>query len=575
MAGGSPLAIKLAALWLRAMPVAAIVDKLQASIDLLTTQQPDWSPRQRSMRAIFDYTYGLLGPAEQQTFRRLAIFRRSLSEEAAAQVAGATPFALAELVDRGLIQVAGSDGPIRYQLHELTRQYAAEQLQPDEAAALGDAHAAYFAELLQRQQQHQLTRSYKVALATVENDAENVRAAYDWIIQSVAQGRALPAATLLNGLLGTLVYYFHTKALWQPGRELLEQSKMVLAEAGWGEGDPAEPVVAERQLAFARVLVCMALLDYELGLYPTVSELLDRALPLLERLERQWNIAFALLIYGRTQMRRGLHDEAEERLQAALRLCRQLGDQPGCTEALISLGVTESGRGNYGLAQSYLQEALTLVQQLGYQPWVARVLTNLGTIYARQNDHKRALPLYEEALQLAQAEENLSLTMINQSNLGGVQRSLGNYQRSEHFYRQSLALARTLNDRRWIAANLNGVAITFLEQNELSAAEQALREALTVAHQIDSTPDTLGSISLLGHVAARRGHLPTALQALLFVKAHPATMARDHLYNEELISELLEELPADVVAAAQHWAASQTLDAVVAWLTPTNSSRLG
>ena len=50
-----------------------------------------------------------------------------------------------------------------------------------------------------------------------------------------------------------------------------------------------------------------------------------------------------------------------------------------------------------------------------------------------------------------------------------------------------------------IAANLNGLAITYLALDDLSAAERALREALTVGQQSDSTPDTLGSIGLLGH----------------------------------------------------------------------------
>jgi predicted ATPase/DNA-binding SARP family transcriptional activator len=567
MTGGSPLAITLAALWLRTLTVSQIVATLQQSINLLATERPDWSPRQRSIRAIFDYTYGLLDPATQTTFRRLAVFRGGLSEEAATQVAGATSFVLAELVDRGLLQVMTDATGIRYDWHELTRQFAAEQLAPEEADALCDAHAAYFADLLQRQQAHQFTRTYRVAVAAVEADIANVRAAGEWLIESVRQGRALPAATLINQMVSSLTYYFHARALWQPGRELLGRGRERLLAAGWAQGDPADPAVAERQLALARTMVCEAVLEYELGLYPTVTELLDQALPLLRRLGRERNIAIALLVYGRTQVRRGRHDQAEALLQEGLALCRKLGDTSGCAEALIGLGLTASSRGRYEQAQGYLQEALAVAQELGYQPWVARVLTNLGTTYSRQYDYRRALPLYEEALQIAQAEENVSLVMINESNIGGVLRGLGDLSRSERHYRQSLSKARSLNDRRWIAANLNGLAITYLEQYALDAAERALREALTVAHSIDSTPDTLGSISLLGHVLARRGRVGDAIQALRFVEAHPATMARDHLYNEQLMAELAEELPADVLAQAREWAVGKTVDEVVQWLT--------
>ena len=127
-------------------------------------------------------------------------------------------------------------------------------------------------------------------------------------------------------------------------------------------------------------------------------------------------------------------------------------------------------------------------------------------------------------------------------------------------------MARQQGDARWIAANLNGLAITYLAQGELTNAGPALREALTVGQQSDSTPDLLGSIGLLGHLFARRGQLEQALNALTFVEAHPATMARDHLYNAPLLAELRSELDQAHLAVATAWAGAQTLDTVVRWL---------
>lgn len=87
-----------------------------------------------------------------------------------------------------------------------------------------------------------------------------------------------------------------------------------------------------------------------------------------------------------------------------------------------------------------------------------------------------------------------------------------------------------------------------------------------VGQQSDSIPDTLGSIGQLGHLFARRGQLESALKALIFVEQHPATMARDHRYNEPLLAELRSELPATVFAQAVAWVAGQGLDSVVRWL---------
>lgn len=70
-------------------------------------------------------------------------------------------------------------------------------------------------------------------------------------------------------------------------------------------------------------------------------------------------------------------------------------------------------------------------------------------------------------------------------------------------------------------------------------------------------------------------HLVVARQRLAFarhqpywldVELHPATMARDHCYNEPLLAELRSELPSTVFAQAAAWVASQGLESVVRWL---------
>jgi hypothetical protein len=99
---------------------------------------------------------------------------------------------------------------------------------------------------------------------------------------------------------------------------------------------------------------------------------------------------------------------------------------------------------------------------MGYRPWVARTLTNLGSTFSRQFDHRQARPYHEQALAVAQAEGHQRLIMIITSNLGSVHRGFDQYQLSLDYYRRSLAMARKMGEERWIAANLNGMAITYL-----------------------------------------------------------------------------------------------------------------
>jgi tetratricopeptide (TPR) repeat protein len=404
-------------------------------------------------------------------------------------------------------------------------------------------------------------------LGVVAAEFDNVRHAWQWIVETISRGReGLPVTTLLQQMAEVWTAYHLFKALSLSGLALFGHATHVMEAAGWAANDGSRPAQPHQQAAWVHVRLYTGLFYQEIGHYRTSLTIAEEALVICRSLHVEYDLVRALLLYGHTQMRRGAYAAAIATLQEALDLCRRLGWAAGSAEALIGLGLTASSQGHYAEAQAYLYEALALGQEIGYQPWITRTLTILGTTYSRQRDYQRALPYYERALTIAQAEGYQTQIMIITSNLGGVQRGFGRYPLSETYYKESLALARSLSDKRWIAANLNGMSITYLEMGDLTSAERALREAVTVAHHNESTPDALGSIALLGHVLARRGQVETALKALAFAEQHPAVMARDRLYNEPLLAELRSELPATLFDEAAAWAAGQSLDEVVRWL---------
>ncbi|HMN27709.1 MAG TPA: tetratricopeptide repeat protein [Caldilineaceae bacterium] len=564
MVEGMPLGIELAAAWLSALTPQQIVCELERGLDILTTRFQNTPARHRSMRAVMEHSWNLLAAGEQEVAARLCVFPGSFDLEAARQIAGASLPMLATLVEKALVRVTPDR---RYQIHELMRQYMAERLTSTATFALRDTHATYYAGLLHQQQPYLFTATYKEVLGVVAAEFDNVRHAWQWIVETISRGReGLPVTTLLQQMAEVWTAYHLFKALSLSGQALFGHATHVMEAAGWVANDGSRPAQPHQQAAWVHVRLYTGLFYQEIGHYRTSLTIAEEALVICRSLNVEYDLVRALLLYGHTQTRRGAYDAAIATLQEALDLCRRLGWAAGCAEALIGLGLTASSQGHYAEAQTYLYEALALGQELGYQPWITRTLTILGTTYSRQRDYQRALPFYERALTIAQAEGYQTQIMVLTSNLGGVQRGFGRYQLSVTSYERSLALARSMSDRRWIAANLNGIAITYLELHDLTAAERALREALTVAHHSESTPDTLGSISLLGHVLARRGQMKMALRALTFAEQHPSVMARDRLYNEPLLAELHSELSVTFFDEATTWAAGQSLDEVVRWL---------
>ena len=126
-----PLAIELAASWMRALPCDEVADEVARGLDMLTTHARDIEPRHHSMRAALDRSWGLMAPDEQAVLVRLSVFRGGFSRDAAATVAGASSALLSALVDKSMIRREAGG---RYSMHELIRQYAREQVEPDALA---------------------------------------------------------------------------------------------------------------------------------------------------------------------------------------------------------------------------------------------------------------------------------------------------------------------------------------------------------------------------------------------------------------------------------------------------------
>ena len=133
---GSPLAIELAAAWIRVLPLEQIERELEQGLGLLATTMHDVPLRHRSMTATFDHSWRLLSSNERSILRQLSVFRGGFTREAAHEVTGATVADLAGLADASWLRL-GEHG--RYQIHELTRQYCAEKLETEHERETGES----------------------------------------------------------------------------------------------------------------------------------------------------------------------------------------------------------------------------------------------------------------------------------------------------------------------------------------------------------------------------------------------------------------------------------------------------
>ncbi|MET8122578.1 BTAD domain-containing putative transcriptional regulator [Micromonospora sp. NPDC005189] len=225
LVGGVPLAIELAARWVRSASPVAIADRLADGLELLETTAPDVERRHRSLRSVIDWSWQLLTDEERRALRRLSVLRGSFDLAATSAVAGAGLPVLASLVDQSLVAVRGHG---RYEMHELLRQYAAECLatDPAEEAQTRWRHAEHYVALLPP-----MGEARTEGGPSLEAEQENLHAATEWLILD-ADPTTLDAHLLrLWGLYRRLGWFREAQAFF--GAALKRQQITTVQRARW------------------------------------------------------------------------------------------------------------------------------------------------------------------------------------------------------------------------------------------------------------------------------------------------------------------------------------------------------
>jgi hypothetical protein len=202
---GLPLAIEFAAPRVEALGVEGLAARLDDSLPLLGAPRRTALPRHRTMRAVADWSYGLLSEDEQLFFRALGIFTGVFTVEAAAAVAMDAANAgvdalgrLADLVAKSLVVADVSGAEPRFRLLDTTRAYAIEKLdESGERERIARRYAEHYRNLFERAEGEELVRPRGEWQADYSHAIDNLRAALDWAYSSDGDaeiGVALTAA---------------------------------------------------------------------------------------------------------------------------------------------------------------------------------------------------------------------------------------------------------------------------------------------------------------------------------------------------------------------------------------------
>ena len=523
---GIPLAIELAAARVKMLSPRQLRERLDERFRVLTGGSRDVLPRQKTLRALIDWSHDLLDDRERMLFRRLGIFVNGFTLEAATAVGTSDDLdeldlfdVLASLVDKSLVLAEPAGDALRYRMLESTRAYAREKLdasgESQERALRHLRHLHY--RFVEERKGFMRTGRMEPCERLIAIELEDLRAALNW---GMANGEAILASEMIvavgNG--------------WRA---------IALTGEGYERIGHAIELVGDDAAASLRSALCTlkGLLALDFGRITESRDLTSEGVSLGRASGDRTTLASALLSQSYALRRAGRTDDA--------------ADAAAEVEALISSE-------DRWLALTALETKATLVGIRGDYESSARLLQEL-------RDKHRVLG-------------NRTAAIILGQNLAEWERALGNTERAVVIAREALADiqgAPTRFESVYVvgACNLIGylVALDRLAEAKATARELLLRHGSDATH-IGQNSFALEHLSLVfalegddARAAQLAAHADATLRSLGYERefAEKATRTRlDALLAERLPSDQRESLAARGAAMRNEEAVALALAAL-------------
>ncbi len=553
---GSPLALELAAAWVRSMPPRAIAAELEQSLALLRNQMHDRVPRHASLRVVFEQSWAFLTRDEQRTLAALSIFRGAFTRSAATEIVGITQSQLAMLVDRALLRQM-PDG--RYSLHGQIREFTAEKLADlaDAGAEYAARHRAFYSSLVASWGDAITQANHREALDAIGLEIDNIRGAWE----SALTSDDLAAIYLLV----RPIFLFLERRSWiREGVQRLAATIAVLeAEVAARAGGPASDdghdlalalsraysghgylctILGDKRTAEASLRKALALaqhteLDAEIGSafnylanlafsgsdYRLAQEHASAALAAFEEANYERGIASASDMLGLIAQHSGSFAEAEQLHRRSCAIYASEDDVWRLATSELNLGLALQSVGRYAEAAAIHAHALAVWEEAGDRIRMAWALTNLGNCAHATGEHQEAIARFERQIALDEESGRRSGVAIGYYNLAMVFMDLDRAPEAVARLEVAAAEFAAVGHRHGEALALAWLAAAMTHAGTTAQVGELLDDAAAIARSLKQPSVTVGVLDAVAEACGAAGLTAEATRCAARVIAHPAT----------------------------------------------------
>ncbi|HML21353.1 MAG TPA: LuxR C-terminal-related transcriptional regulator [Aggregatilinea sp.] len=439
---GMPLAIELAAGWLKTLQPDGIVQEIRRSMDILATRSRNLPERHRSIRSVFSHSWELLHDDERDIFRKLSVFRGGFTREAAEVVAGASLNGLAGLVDKSLVRLSETG---RYSVHELLRQYGAEQLDASgQTVTVQRAYVDYYLGMLHKLEPDIKSHGQINALNLIEADFKNVRhawhlaeeqgyvAAQDRAVESLhffadMRGRYHEVVKLLRATIAHLAPETGAEQVRARDRVRARLVRLIMLGNMRIDIDPRAEIddclrAARERGDRAETGFCLltagivSVWESNLGCCDAQAEsdaFFRASYEIQETLNDPFYMAEAYVWQGSSSIYDGHRVKGTEILLRNLELRREIGDRNGIAWIMLNLSEAMLTDLDYQTCEQYIREGLALMREIGSLKGILQALFKMAALEMLKGNLDEARALAEEMYELAHETSSLDAKMLS------------------------------------------------------------------------------------------------------------------------------------------------------------------
>ena len=509
LVGGLPLAIELAASWVRMLSAREIAQELEKGFDFLESRKLDVPQRHRSIKTVFDHSWKLLTDNERELLMKLSVFQGGFTREAAFNVTGATLFLLSSLVDKSLLR--HSKNPDRYDLHELVRAYASTQLQnnPVEEADVLLKYAVYYSDWIASLEWEFKSPRQMQTTQVIRTETCHWHCTWHWAVNHQRLG-------LLRKMVPTLNWYFEVNGYYDEAIAAFKTAMDHLRACG----APASLKTSEERSAFAILIDSYGWFEFRKGNVSTAVPLLQESLDIAREYDDPEVMYYIFGNWGYLSLFTGEVEEARKLTTESLRYAQTL--QPWHQAIPISvLGIVAYQQGSFQEAYRQLSESLNLWRSVGDPRGLVFTMIYMGMAAIGMKDYAAASSILSESNQIAEAKMDRWAHAFGLDLLGIASMSQGLNEEALAYFQKSVALYDEIGDQFNSTQTTIHMGQTCAAMHASNEARQLYLEAYSKARSNKWTPLVLSALVSYVEMPNEFPH-ETKMAVALAVLAHPA-----------------------------------------------------